>query len=212
MSRKKSRNPDEQPVREEKTEQKEQKGKTGMIRELLPYAIMLVIVLLIRVIFLINASIPTESMENTIPRQTRVMGLKSSYWFAEPQRGDIIVFDAPDEPGTPYVKRIIGVAGDTVEVTGGVVYLNGEILSEPYLKEEMEAYGYTPGDEDFGPEIVPEGCYFCMGDNRNASYDARFWENTWVTDEAIVGKVYFCYWPRPKWIDGTDGDTFSGFE
>ena len=71
------------------------------MKEFLPYIIMLVIVLLIRIVLLINATIPTESMENTIPRKTRVMGLKSSYWFQEPARGDIVVFDAPDEPGTP---------------------------------------------------------------------------------------------------------------
>ena len=181
------------------------------LKEYLPYIIILCIVVLLRIFVLINATIPSESMENTIPRKTRVMGLKSSYWFQEPARGDIVVFDAPDEPGTPYVKRVIGVPGDTVEVTGGHVFVNGTELTEPYLKEEMREYAFTPGDEDFGPETVPEDCYFCMGDNRNASWDARFWDNTWVTKDAIVGKVYFCYWPRPSWIDGTDGDTFDVF-
>lgn len=192
-------------------EEKKMTPQGGLIRELLPYVIMLGIVLLVRIFILINATIPTESMENTIPRKTRVMGLKCTYWMSEPQRGDIVVFDAPDEPGTPYVKRVIGTPGDTVEVTEGEVFLNGEKLTEPYLKEAMRSHAVVPGDEDFGPEVVPEGCYFCMGDNRNASWDARFWDNTWVTEDAIVGKVYFCYWPKPKWIEGTDGDTFEGF-
>ena len=188
-------------------EAEESGKKSSMIRELLPYAVMLAIVIFVRVVILINANIPTESMEMTIPKKTRVMALTCSYWFSEPQRGDIIVFAAPDEPETPYVKRIIGVAGDKIFVSGGKVYLNDVELTEPYLKEEMDPY-----DADFGPVEVPEGSYFCMGDNRNHSLDARYWTNTWVTDDAIVGKVYFCYWPKPSWIDGTEGDTFAQFE
>ena len=134
------------------------------------------------------------------------MGLKTTYWFGEPQRGDIIVFWAPDLEKTRYVKRIIAKAGDTLEIVNGTVYLNGEELNEPYLREAMRA-------EDFGPVTVPEGSYFCMGDNRNHSLDARYWENTWVTKEDIIGKVYFVYWPlnKIKWIGNTAGDTFASF-
>jgi len=189
----------------EKQRGNEEEKETSLFREVLPYVIILAAVLAFRVVFLINATIPSESMENTIMTHTRVMGLKCSYWFSEPQRGDIIVFDAPDEPGTAFVKRVIAVEGDTISVIGGVVTLNGEVLDEPYLKEEMDT------DDDFGPVTVPEGCVFCMGDNRNNSLDARYWENTWVTYGAIVGKVYFTYWPKFTWIADSAGDTFRNF-
>ncbi len=162
------------------------------IREILPYAVLLGAVLLFRIFILINATIPTESMENTIMTGTRVMGLKCSYWFSEPERGDIIVFKAPDDPDTPYVKRIIGLPGDTVEIIDGQTYVNGEALEEDYLAEPMEG--------SFGPYEVPEGAYFVMGDNRNHSLDARYWRNTYVYKDAIWGKVYFSYWPRLKWL------------
>ncbi|MDD6212807.1 MAG: signal peptidase I [Clostridiales bacterium] len=171
-------------------------AQKSFFRELLPYLIIIAAVLVIRTFFLINASIPTESMENTILPKSRVMGLKCTYWFHEPERGDIVVFHAPDEPEILYVKRLIGLPGDTVEIIDGVTYVNGEELQEDYLKEEMY-------DEDYGPYEVPEDCYFMMGDNRNESLDARFWENTYVTDDAIVGKVYFTYWPSIRWLDGT---------
>ncbi|WP_434309553.1 signal peptidase I [Hominifimenecus sp. rT4P-3] len=163
------------------------------LREFLPYFILLAVVLLIRVFILINATIPTESMENTIMADTRVMGLKCAYWFSEPERGDIIVFRAPDEPDSLYVKRVIGLPGDTVEVLEGVTYVNGEPLVEDYLPEPMSG--------SYGPYHVPEGHYFVMGDNRNHSLDARFWNNTYVSEEAISGKVYFSYWPKLKWIN-----------
>ena len=171
----------------------EAENKKGFIREWGPYILLLGAVLLFRIFILINATIPTESMENTIMTDTRVMGLKCSYWFSEPERGDVIVFEAPDNPEIPYVKRIIGLPGDTVEVVNGVTYVNGEILDEPYLKEPMIG--------SYGPYEVPEGAYFVMGDNRNSSLDARFWANTYVYKDAIWGKVYFSYWPGIGWIE-----------
>ena len=162
------------------------------IREFLPYLILLLAVLLVRVFLLINATIPTESMENTIMSGTRVMGLKCAYWFSDPELGDVIVFHAPDEPETLYVKRVIGAPGDTVEIVDGVTYVNGEALKEDYLPEPMEG--------SFGPYTVPEDCWFVMGDNRNHSWDARYWQNTYVEKDAILGKVYVSYWPRLGWI------------
>ncbi len=179
----------------------------SFIREFVPYVLILTVVILIRIFILINASIPSGSMTNTIPYPSRVMGLKTAYWFSEPKRGDIVVFWAPDTPDTRYVKRVIGVEGDTVQIDDGVVFLNGEKLEEPYIREKMRS-------EDFGPVTVPENSYFCMGDNRNGSWDARYWTNTWVTNDMLIGKVYFLYWPlnQIRWLDGTDGDTFSSFK
>ena len=123
----------------------------------------------------------------------RNLALRTSYWFSDPQRGDVVVFEAPDDPDTLYVKRVIGVGGDTVEVQDGEVLVNGQVQDEPYIKEITEG--------DFGPYHVPEGCYFMMGDNRNKSLDARFWENTYVEKDAILGKVVLRYYKGLKIID-----------
>ena len=170
------------------------RGEKGprWLREILPYVILIAAVALIRIFILINATIPTESMEDTIMAGTRVMGLKCSYWISEPQRGDIIVFYAPDDPDTLYVKRIIGLPGETVEIIDGLTYIDGVLLEEDYLAEEMKG--------SFGPYTVPEGAYFVMGDNRNNSLDARYWENTYLYADAILGKVYFSYWPSLTWL------------
>lgn len=173
-----------------------EKKEESWVRELLPYFLILGLVLLLRIFVLVNAYVPTCSMENTIDTGARVMGLKSAYWFSEPERGDIIVFWAPDLEHTLYVKRCIGLPGDTVEIKMGVVYVNGQILQENYLREPMR-------EETMGPWVVPEDCYFMMGDNRNESWDARFWTNTFVRREDIEGKVYVRYWPSPGWIGET---------
>ena len=146
-------------------------------------------------VFIVNATVPTGSMENTIMAGDRILALRTSYWFSDPERGDVVVFEDPDDPTgkTLYVKRIIGVGGDTVEVKDGDVLVNGQVQDEPYIKEITEG--------DFGPYYVPEGCYFMMGDNRNKSLDARFWENTYVEKDAILGKVVLRYYKGFKIID-----------
>jgi len=112
-----------------------------------------------------------------------------SYIKDDPERGDIVIFRYPDNEKVYYVKRVIGLPGETVEVKDGKVYINGSDtpLDEPYLPEPMEG--------SYGPYEVPEGCYFMMGDNRNNSLDARFWDNKFVAKNKIVAKVLFCYYP-----------------
>lgn len=157
------------------------------IKEAIPYVIIVVAAVLIRLIFLINATVPTGSMLDTIPLQSRILGTKFAYWGSEPERGDIIVFEAPDNNDTLYVKRVIGLPGDTVEIKNGITYVNGEALSEPYLREPQEG--------EYGPFEVPEEAVFVMGDNRNNSNDARFWNTKYVPYENIQGKAYLIYWP-----------------
>lgn len=143
---------------------------------------------------IVNAEVPTGSMENTIMAGDRILALRTSYWFDEPKAGDIAVFRYPDDPtgNTLYVKRIIGTEGDVVEVADGAVYVNGEMLTEDYIAET------TLGD--FGPYLVPEDSYFMMGDNRNHSLDSRFWENKFVPKDEILGKVVLRYYKGFKWI------------
>lgn len=142
-----------------------------------------------------NSTVPSGSMENTIMTNDRILGSRLSYLFGEPKRGDIVIFDHLSGPGREeirFVKRIIGLPGETVDIQDGHVYINDSQipLEEPYLKETME-----PGEFHFD---VPEGSYFMMGDNRNHSADARYWEDHYVPKKKIVAKVMFRYYPGIK--------------
>ncbi len=150
-----------------------------------------VIALVLNNFIIANSKVPSGSMENTIMTNDRVIGSRLSYLFADPERGDIVIFHYPDNEKVYFVKRVIGLPGDTVDIYGGHVYLNGsqEPLMEEYIREPMV------------PDIpmhfeVPEDCYFMLGDNRNYSKDARFWTNTYVKKEKIIAKVLFRYYPK----------------
>jgi signal peptidase I len=138
-----------------------------------------------------NSKVPSGSMENTIMTGDHVIGSRLSYRFSDPERGDIVIFRFPDNEKIYYVKRIIGMPGDTVDIIDGKVYLNGseEPLDEPYIREPMVPEAPMHFE-------VPEGCYFMLGDNRNYSMDARRWENTYVKREKIIAKVLFRYYPK----------------
>lgn len=140
-----------------------------------------------------NSRVPTGSMENTIMTNDRVIGSRLSYRFSSPERGDIVIFRFPDDESVYYVKRVIGLPGDTVDIVDGAVYLNGSDtpLEEPYLRQKMEP------EEPMHFE-VPEDSYFMMGDNRNYSYDARYWTNHFVHKDKLIAKVLFRYWPLNK--------------
>lgn len=113
--------------------------------------------------------------------------------LGDPQLGDIIVFKAPNEPDKDFIKRVIGVAGDSVSVKEGAVYVNGKRLDESaYLKPEVKTYGgafLREGDS----VTVPEGYFFVMGDNRSYSSDSREWG--FVPKKNIIGSSFFIYWP-----------------
>jgi signal peptidase I len=138
---------------------------------------------------IVNAKVTSGSMESTIMTGDRVLGLRASYWFDQPQFGDVVFFRYPDDERKIYVKRVIGVPGDTIEIKGGIVYRNGQQLDEPYLNE-------TPQAQDYGPYQVPDNSYFMLGDNRNNSLDSRYWEHTFVSRGEILGKAYYIYYPR----------------
>ena len=120
---------------------------------------------------------------------SRVIGSRLSYIKDDPERGDIVIFRYPDNEKLYYVKRVIGLPGETVEVIDGKVYINGSdtSLDEPYLPEPMEG--------SYGPYEVPEGCYFMMGDNRNNSSDSRTDIVGNIKREDIIGKAWLRIWP-----------------
>lgn len=175
--------------------EKKQGGAQSVVREILswviPFASALVVALLLKNYVIINADIPTGSMENTIMPGNRLIGSRLSYLKDGPERGDIVIFRYPDNEEELYVKRVIGLPGETVDIRDGYIYIGrSEVpLTEDYLKEEWTV---ATGDYHFQ---VPEDSYLMLGDNRNDSWDARYWNNTYVQREKILGKAVVIYWP-----------------
>jgi len=108
-----------------------------------------------------------------------------------PERGDVIVFDFPEDPSKDFIKRVIGVPGDVVEIREKKLFLNGEEQQEAYV-QHVDASMSVPRRDNFGPVMVPENKYFVMGDNRDESYDSRFWG--FVERNTIAGKALILYW------------------
>ena len=130
-----------------------------------------------------------SSMLPTIEEGEYIMVSKAAYFFSEPQRGDIIVFDSPKDLKTDLIKRIIALPGDTVEIRDDKVSVNGTPLTEPYTLE--------PPHYLVLPEEIPAGHYYVLGDNRNNSSDShRGWT---APRQNIVGKAWITYWPPYRW-------------
>lgn len=150
-----------------------------------------VTVFLLKEFVIINAYIPSGSMENTIYPGDRIIGNRLAYLTGEPKRGDIVIFKYPDDEKQLFVKRVIGLPGEQVIIDDAKIYIGDEqiVLEEYYLKEE-----WTVANGPYTFE-VPEGSYLVLGDNRNNSRDARYWENTYVEADKILGEAVFRYWP-----------------
>lgn len=185
---------------------------------LIELAVIVVVIFLINKFLIINATIPSGSMEMTIMPGDRVVGLQTAYLFHEPERGDIVIFRYPvdDALGTTtyYIKRIIGLPGETVNIRDGKVYIDDSQtpIDESYINGEWTI-------RNSGTYTVPDGCYFMMGDNRNYSSDSRYWEEEaysafaaagksitqeeaeslqYVRKDQIIGKAEWRYWPLNK--------------
>ena len=167
--------------------------KKSLWKELWEYVKMIlfvvIVVLVVDNFLLINAVIPSESMENTIMTGDRIFGNRLAYLFDDPERFDIVIFKYPDDESQRFIKRVIGLPGETVKIREGKVYING---SDTPLDDS-----FTPETPvgNFGPYTVPEGCYFMLGDNRNNSRDSRMWDNPYVKKEKILGKAVLRYFP-----------------
>ncbi|MGA1283943.1 MAG: signal peptidase I [Prochlorothrix sp.] len=147
--------------------------------------------------------IPSSSMLPTLQINDRLIVDKVAYRFTEPERGDIVVFNPTDALiaqnfRDAFIKRIIGLPGDVVEVYGGKVYINGQALEENYIQDAPE-YVY-------GPETVPEGQYLVLGDNRNNSYDGHSWG--FVPRDRIIGRATVLFWP-PSRVGGIGHPTYE---
>jgi signal peptidase I len=134
--------------------------------------------------------IPSSSMEPTLQINDRLIIEKISYHLYDPKRGDVVVFNPTDALKAKnfkdaFIKRIIGLPGDTIKISNGIVYVNGDKLSEDYIAQKP--------DYEFGPVKVPEGQYLVLGDNRNNSYDSHYWG--FVPKEKFVGRAFVRFWP-----------------
>jgi signal peptidase I len=160
--------------------------------------------------------IPSSSMEPTLQINDRLLIEKMSYRFRDPVRGEVIVFYPPDKPAVPdnskvYIKRVIGVPGDLIEIKDGQTFINDQPIAEPYIKEPMDYNLPYSGDQvcDSCVDLaeidlvttnngevrftVPPGNYWVMGDNRNRSLDSHAWG--YLPAENVVGRAFFRYWP-----------------
>jgi len=128
-------------------------------------------------------NITSDSMDPEFRVGNKVVINRLSYVKKNPSRGDIIAFE---KDGQKLIKRIIGIEGDKIESIDGTVLINGYVLEEDYIEENMET-NFVNSFE------VPEGCYFVLGDNREISYDARYWDEAYISREDIIGRVVYCF-------------------
>lgn len=162
----------------------------GLLRETITTILLaLVLALVIRAYIVEARIIPSGSMLPTIEEGDRVLVNKICYHLRQPERGEIIVFEAPvmmPDTRDDFIKRVIGLPGDTIEIKEGKVFINDTPLDEEYIAEEP--------DYNFGPVKVPKDGLFVMGDNRNSSYDSHMW-NTWLRLDKVKGEAFVRYWP-----------------
>jgi signal peptidase I len=136
------------------------------------------------------ARVEGQSMAPTLEDQDRLIVNKLVYRIGEPRRGDIVMLYYPLNPEKSFVKRVIAEEGDTVRIVDGRVYVNDIPLKDDYVPSEYRSH------DDWGPQVIPEGYYFVMGDHRNNSSDSRHWGM--VPKKYIIGKVQLRWWPVPS--------------
>lgn len=175
-----------------------EENKNDLIREIFGWikTIVLAIVLayFITNVLIVNAEVPTGSMKTTIMPEDRLIANRLSYIFSDINRGDIIVFPYPDDEETLFVKRVIGLPGEKVDIIDGKVYINDVLLEEDYCSSEIVD---ETRDSSY---VVPDGHLFMLGDNRINSRDSRYWDNTYLDKEKVIGKVLCRYYPNPSFI------------
>jgi signal peptidase I len=161
-----------------------------------PFLVAAILALVIRTFLLGPYKIPTGSMRMTFLEGDRIFVDKISYRFNPPRRGDIIVFKYPLDKKKDFVKRLVGMPGDKLEIKEGKLTVNGAVLDQPPFSDH---YYYNREDWEFGKEgqliEVPQGYYFALGDNSAQSSDSRYWG--FIPAKNLIGKAFFIWWP-PK--------------
>ncbi|MBW2708734.1 MAG: signal peptidase I [Deltaproteobacteria bacterium] len=194
---------------------KEQKSKTGLkkkgvFREYAEAAAIAILLALFIRTFVVQAfKIPSGSMKPTLLVGDHILVNKFLYGIkipftgktlipiSEPKRGDVVVFIYPVDPDKDFIKRAIGLSGDKVEISGEKVFINGKPYDDKHGFYSRMGRTTPQGKSHFGPVTVPKGHLFVMGDNRNHSYDSRFWGFVPLT--SVKGKAFIIYWSWPHW-------------
>lgn len=208
-----SRHPDGQSGLQGKSSERQggATGKKSIWREYIEsIAIAILLALVIRTYFVQAFKIPSGSMEDTLLIGDHLLVNKFIYGtkipftdkqiikLRDPARGDVVVFEYPEDTSKDFIKRIIGLPGDTVEGRDKKIFVNGELYSnrhEIHKEPDIIPKAQNPRD-NFGPVLVPEDSYFVLGDNRDRSYDSRFWR--FVRRDQLKGLAFIKYWS----IDG----------
>lgn len=168
------------------------KLKKDLIITVVEIILAIIIGIAISTFIVANTEVPTGSMIPTIEERAMLMSNRTAYWFSKPKRGDIVIFEFPDDNNKLLIKRVIGLPGDKIEGKEGNVYINNVKLDESaYINKAV----YT---NEFGPYTVPNNCYFMMGDNREHSLDSRYWKNKFVSKDNIIAQAWFEYKPTFK--------------
>jgi signal peptidase I len=147
--------------------------------------------------------IPSGSLEDTLLVGDHILVKKYAYWRQDPARGDIVIFPFPRDPSRDFIKRVIGLPGDRVEVRNHRAYVNGKLLNEPYVKLDERATLYPSRYSHWGPEVVPPGQLFMLGDNRDNSVDSRDWG--FVDSAQVKGRACLIYWSWDRSVPLVEG-------
>jgi len=185
--------------------------KTNVIRDWVEPAFeAIIIATIIRALIIQAFKIPSSSMEDTLLIGDHIIANKFIYGtnlpfsgktilkFTQPKRGEVVIFRYPKNPSLMFIKRCIGLPGDTIEVKDKIVYVNGVKLDEPYVfHKDMNTYPANANNRDnYGPVVVPKDEFFVMGDNRDNSDDSRFWG--FLPYKYLRGKAWLVYWPPDR--------------
>lgn len=164
------------------------KPRSNLLREIIETALLTAVIFLLVNTVTGRFRIEGSSMEPNLHDGEYVIIDRVSYVLRKPERGDVVVF-VPPTGDKDYIKRIMGLPGDTVEVRNGQVLVNGAVLDEPYLT--------TTTNYALGPQTIEPDKYFVLGDNRNNSSDSHSWGT--IQSSAIIGRAWFVYWPPSDW-------------
>ena len=174
--------------------------RQDLIRETKEWAhsivVALVLTLIIRTFVVQAFKIPSGSMRPTLTEGDKLFVNKFIYRFNPPQRGDIIVFKYPVDPKKDFIKRLVGLSGDTVEIRDGKIYVDSKVLDDPATFGKFYYYNHDPYGGPGDKIHVPDNAYYVLGDNSANSQDSRFWG--FVPKKNVLGKAIFRWWPPQR--------------